>query len=489
MTVSFKKGTQFPFPDHQDRINRYAENMQMFQGKFKDIFDKYNFNPNSSAYVSLNLAGIICKKSADMLLGEAVQVSAGKRDDSEEQKALDRITAQNYLNIINYESALSSSIKGDSFYKIRYGQESQGQLPQELDPSRVIIENLKAETVYPETSPYDDRKIQVYHVCIPYFDREADIWKLYVESHSAGKIVYHEYKLTVAQTDKYGNAVKWQIDKQLGQALEEYTGIALPLIVHVPNFATDSWMGQDDLSEHKSLFDEINNRLTSIASILDKHSDPAIAVPAGLMETDENGNPIFNVGREKVFEMMDKDDIIPKYITWNGQLQEAYSELDRLIDNLMVSAEIPPVALGKSDSGTSGATGLAIRLRMNPLLSKINRKRQYYDKALKQVYYIAQELEKVANDKYQYETVMPVLKFSDGLPKDEMQEANIMAVRTGGQPTISQKAAIMQLTGKTEEQADAEIERISAERAGELEQVKPEPVLAVDPAGKEVDTG
>lgn len=106
MTISFESGTVFPFESHQLRLNRYKENMKMFKGEFKDIFDEYNFNPSGSLYVSLNLAGIICKKSADMLLGEAVQVSAGKRDDSAEQEALDRFSQQNYMNITNYESAL-----------------------------------------------------------------------------------------------------------------------------------------------------------------------------------------------------------------------------------------------------------------------------------------------------------------------------------------------------------------------------------------------
>lgn len=463
MAISFKEGTVFPFPEHQARIHRYKENMQMFRGEYKDLLDQYNFNPSSSTYISLNLAGIICKKSADMLLGEAVQVSAGKRDDSDEQRALDRITADNFMNITNYESALNNGIKGDSFYKVRYGQEAMGQLPADIDAPKVIIENLKAETVYPESSPFNDRLITTYHVCVPVFDSVKDKWMLHVESHTAGKILYHTHELKVAENDRFGNATKWHITKQVGRALEEFTGINMPLIVHAPNIATDGWEGQDDLSEHKSLFDEINNRLTQIAAILDKHSDPAMAIPAGLLDTDENGNPIFNVGREKVFEMLNKEDTVPQYITWNGQLQEAYSELDRLIDNLLMTAEIPAVALGKGDSGTSGATGLAIKFRMSPLLSKINRKRQYYDKALKQVYMIAQQLEKVANSEHQYDTVMPVLKFSDGLPKDTMQEANIAAIRTGGKPTMSQKAAIMELDGKTEEQADAEIERINNE--------------------------
>ena len=113
--IKFDVGTAYPFEGHIKRIKRYKENMQLFRGEYKDIFNKYNFNPNDSLYISMNLAGIICKKSTDMLFGEAVQVSAGKKDNSKEQKLLDKITADNYLNISNYEAGLMASIKGDAF--------------------------------------------------------------------------------------------------------------------------------------------------------------------------------------------------------------------------------------------------------------------------------------------------------------------------------------------------------------------------------------
>lgn len=461
--IEFTMGTEFPFTKHKKRLQRYKVNMKLFRGEFKDVFDRYNINTNDSLYVSLNLAGIICKKSTDMLFGEAVQVSAGKKDNSVEQQALDNITSNNYMNIKNYEAGLLASIKGDSFYKIRWGQEYNGTLPPDVDPSKVIVDLLPAENCFPETSDYDKRKITCTHVCIPVYDSDQKMWILQCESHYPGYIRYHSYKIDVTGYDSYREPTSWKIDKPVGKQYMEYTGIPTPLVVHVPNIATDSWEGMDDLTEHRSLFDEINNRLSQIAAILDKHADPAMAVPAGVLEVDENGNPIFSVNREKVFEIMGKDDILPQYVTWNGQLQHAYSELDRLISNLMKAAEIPEVALGASDSGTSGASGLQVRMRMSPLLAKVNRKKQYFDKALKQIYLVAEYLETVADPEATYTPVVPVLKFSDGLPRDEMNDAQMVAVRTGSKPTMSQKTAIMLLDGKTEEQADAEIERMESE--------------------------
>ncbi|MED4619472.1 phage portal protein, partial [Priestia megaterium] len=224
-----------------------------------------------------------------------------------------------------------------------------------------------------------------------------------------------------------------------------------------------AWECFDDLTYLKPLFDEINNRLSQVASILDKHSNPALALPMGLLVEDENGRPMFNVQDSKVFEIDGKQDIIPQYVTWNGQLIECYSEIDRIVDMILMTAEIPAVALGKSDSGTSGSSGLAIKFRLNSLLAKIKRKRKYYEKGLKRVFLIAQHLEKIVGIA-DYEVTQPKLHFTDGLDKDEMEQANMMAVRTGGAVTMSQKTAIMKLDGLTEEQADAEIVRIEEEQ-------------------------
>lgn len=466
----FKKGEYYPPVEHQERIDRYRENKHLVKGNHWEIFRKYNLSKKSKMYVSVNLAGIIAKKSADFLIGDGVQVTAGKEDNSKEQLAIDRIKEQNDLDILFYESALANAYRGDSFFKVRYGQEYGGIYPVEFDEPRVIIEAISAEYVFPEVSPYNRNLITAYHIAIPIRINEAeDIrkrnnFKLQVESHYAGRIEYSEFELTVLVTTPEGIPLEYKIGNQIGETQVVETGIAIPLVVHVPNHSyDDSWEGQDDLTELKPLFDELNNRFSQVASILDKHSNPALAVPMGLLVEDDQGRPMFNVQDSKVFEIDGKQDIIPQYVTWNGQLIECYSEIDRLIDMILITAEIPAVALGKGDSGTSGSSGLAIKFRLNSLISKIKRKRKYYEKGLKKVFLLAQHLEHVVGIA-DYEITAPKFIFTDGLDKDEMELANMMAVRTGGAITMSQKRAIMLLDGLTEAQADAEIARIEEEQ-------------------------
>jgi len=473
MMAYFENGESFPPVEHQGRVNRYKENKQLFEGKHWELFRQHNFNKAQKMYVSVNLAGVISKKSADFLIGDGVTVSAGKEDNSKEQLAFDRLTEDNNLDILFYESALANAYRGDSFFKVRYGQEYAGLYPQEFDESRVRIETINAENVFPEVSEHNSNLITAYHVAIPvridaYADKKKkNNYKLQVESHFAGRIEYRNYYLTVYRTEADGTPVEYKIGDLIDDPETVNTGVPVPLVVHVPNYSVDDgWGGIDDLSELKPLLDELNNRLSQIADIMDKHSNPAMAIPPNLMVEDENGRLMFRVSDSKVFEV-DKNDIMPQYITWNGQLNEAYQEIDRLISMILTTAEIPEVALGMGDSGTSGSSGLAIKWRMNSLLSKIKRKRKYYEKALKQVFMIAQHLEKSAGVA-DYDITVPKLTFSDGLPKDEMEQTSIALQKTGGAVLMSRKTAMMKLEGLTEEQAEAEIARINDEQDEQL---------------------
>ena len=145
---------------------------------------KIGHRRNELVYISANLPGIICKKSADFLFGESPVFSAGKDDNTPEQLALSRLVEDNDLHITNYESALGNAYRGDSFYKIRYGQNYGGMLDVKYDPFRVFIESQNPEYVFPETIPGDANKILAYHIAYPVLVKYSDgeKWILNVES-------------------------------------------------------------------------------------------------------------------------------------------------------------------------------------------------------------------------------------------------------------------------------------------------------------------
>ena len=491
----FYKGASFPPEEHQNRLRRYAENKKLFLGEHYDVFKRVQNRLSGSqkelVYLSVNLAGIIVKKSADFLFGDSPIYTAGKEDDSEEQKAIERYVKNNHLNIKNYQSALGNGYRGDSFYKVRYAQQYEGALPSSIDPYKVVIENQDASYVFPETMAGNINAIKCYHIAYPIHVHNSDgnEYILQVESHYAGVIEYSQFRMNPTITNVDGSIAEYRIYAEIEAGRKTVTtGVPIPLVVHIPNYTTDdSWQGIDDLTEHLPIFDEINNRLSKISEILDKHADPAIMVPSGTLGEDENGNPTFVVGRDKVFEIMGKDDTKVEYVTWNGQLQAGFEELKMIVKLLLQTAEIPEVALGGGESGTSGSSGLAIKFRMNSLLAKINRKRQFYDKGLKEVLTIAQLLEKSRSASTpKFELFEPIIHFKDGLPKDDTEQANVYALLTGS-GILSKKTALMELKNLTEEQADKELKRISEEADAQAERDATSPSIFNDEEEVEID--
>lgn len=462
----------FPPKEHAERIERYRNNKNLFKGFHHEVFQRQrkhlSQNHNNLLYISANLPALICKKSADFLFGEPVIFDAGVQENSNEQKAMERFNAENNMNILNYESSLGCAYRGDSFFKIRWGQRWGGKVNTKLDPFRVFIEPQNAEYVFPESLPGDAKNVYAYHIVIPVkvSGTNGGEYILKSESHYPGKIVERQYRANPTRNDLHGKPIEFNVYSEIEPDKPKVTNteVPFPLVVHVANFALeDSWEGIDDLTEHHGLFDEINMRLSLIAEILDKHSDPAMAVPPGSLDEDEEGNPIFHAQRDKIFEY-DGSEPKPEYITWNGHLEAAFKELDKLVDLLLITAEIPAVVLGKDNSGTSGSSGSGIKQRMNSLLLKIKRKRQYYEKGLKQVLLIAQMLEHSKAREVDYEIVtQPRVLFNERLADDEMEKATISQIRTGGKTTISRKTVLMEDYGLTEEQAEREIARIREE--------------------------
>lgn len=471
MIEYFKPGEIYPPPEHEQRIQRYRDNAKLYQGKHAELAKQYK-----GFYISANLPGLIIRKAADYLEGDGFTASAQKEDHSKEQKMLERLHEENDLNTLLYEIAIEAAHKGDTFIRVTYGQNLKGIYPASIDPYRVRIESIPAGEVFPQT--IDGRKkIAVFHHAQIHFKNNSErpdtgkAYTLRVETHMPGIVSLREFEFTPVVTsysDTYEPIIEsGRIGEQIGETRIQRTGVQYPLIIHIPNLASpETWEGIDDLTEHKSLFSELNNRLTQVSSILDKHADPALLVPAGLLEEDGTGRPTFRVATSKVIEM-EKDDFEAKYLTWNGQLQNAYSEIDRVENYILMMAEIPKVAIGMDNAGTSGSSGKAIRMRLNNLLTKIKRKRGYMEKGLKRAFIIAQQLEHVLGIA-DYEMTIPKLSFTDGLPRDMAEEVSLALQQNGGLPLKSQKRTIMEVHGLTEEQADSEIERIRKEQQFEV---------------------
>lgn len=121
------------------------------------------------------------------------------------------------------------------------------------------------------------------------------------------------------------------------------------------------------------------------------------------------------------------------------------------------------------ENGQGGAadSGRALKLRLMRTIAKINRKKLYYDQALKEAIYVAQLLAKahgyeVMGKKLPGDAEVPNIVWADGLPIDEQEQIQNMGDRLD-QGTISKTDAISNLDGLDREDAAVKAKEIAAD--------------------------
>lgn len=281
------------------------------------------------------------------------------------------------------------------------------------------------------------------------------------EIHEIGKI-YNEL-WTLKDDGTIGDKV--DIKVVLGIDPEEDTKVDRSLVIHIPNWKTSGrYFGISDYYDLDSLFYAINNRLTKIDNVLDKHTDPILAVPEGVL--DEDGKvkrQALNMieispeaGKEK-----------PEYIVWNANLEAAFKEIDHLVDMFYMVSEISPDVLGMGKGGAV-ESGRALKLKILRTIAKAARKKLYYDRAIKEAVYVAQLVAKAWNldvngVKLKGEPVIPDIEWNDGLPIDDAEaiDDEVKRIDAG---LSSTKDSLMRLDGLDEKAAEAKAKEISDEK-------------------------
>jgi hypothetical protein len=463
----------FPKRADRNRISRYDENDKIY---FGDHFDAFNIRGEKTdekypevyrrlRYVVANFAGLMSRVLADMLFGETVVIDV---KDEKLQNFIDDIMEDNQLLAQLYESELANSRRGDAVFKLRVGQRNPGITDSQ---STIIIEEFPAAIYFPTLEQNMTRNVPKQDVIATVFTQPTADGKvatyLHKEIHVPGKI-YHE---VWSYNQKEGKLISQLNAQDFGYKDVEDTGVNRSLVFHIPNVRDGSgFWGTSDYMDLKSLFFALNNRITKTDNILDKHSDPILAVPPGVI--DENGQV-----RKQALQMFEVDNEQPgfnkpEYIVWNANLDSAFKQIEKLIDMLFLFAEIAPASTG-SDQGSGGQaeSGRALKFKLLATIRKRNRKIRYYDQALKDMLETAQELAKAnrvsINGFTPTKVERPTVKWGDGVINDEVEQTDVAIKRV--EAGLSSKAdAIADLDGITPDEAKKKVKEIDDEATANL---------------------
>ncbi|MFZ4454325.1 portal protein [Salibacterium aidingense] len=487
----FAEGKQFPPAHEVERLAKYKRLRKVFDGKQWEIYERateiLKDTPHADQlrklYIAANIIDPIVKTPADMLVGEKPTFDSGEPADSASHKSVMNIVDSNSLVKLTHESVIGNGIRGDSWIKARYGYREDfselreyglidGEAPEwaEMEP---IIEHVSAANVFPETKQGDVKSFKAVNVAWVEWvlDKREEIPFLNVERHYPGYVIHERYRLYPLSVDeRFGPQIDtFTIGKRVSTGRETdvvETGAKQRSIFHIPHDSLDDqWYGQGTVEKVESLLAAINDRLVQIDYILWKHSDPAMyGPPTGNDDTTKAGGSYHEV---------EKDDVIPGYLTWNSQLDGAFKQLDYLLGKVYQITETPDWMLGtsvvgggtgNSAGGTSHTTNAAIRSRFLPVTKKVKRIRTSVDKALRDAIYVSQQIENYANEGVKgfesYDPVYPTIKWKDGVPRDEKEDAEVSEIRTGGKPTVDQKTSIRRQDDLDDKQAQKILDAI-----------------------------
>ena len=449
-----KKDPVFPYEDSKARLRGYSYYEKLFLGDHFNAFNiridskQYNKAYAQLRYICVNFAGLLSKVVADMLFSEPIKIKVPDGD----QDWIDAFVQENKLDVLFYENALSNSYHGDELFKLR------------IKDKKIIMSNTPPGLYFPEYNRNDvGEDPEVKELAWTFeVDNGTEVKKKYLrkEIHFAGKVVNEIYLMkedkilgkttfVAAGIDNMKNVINTKINKHL--------------LIHIPNWKTTTrFWGLSDYYDLTSVFYAINNRVTKVDNILDKHSDPLLLLPPGIL--DKKGN--VKKSGLGVIEIQNTEDGKPEYVVWDASLENAFKEIDKLVEIFFMMSETSPDILGMGQG--KAESGRALKLKLLRTVAKAARKRLYYNHAIKDVIYRAQLLSKAwnigvgeKNLKLKGEVVMPELDWADGLPQDlvEQIENENKRIDAGTTTTVDAIMRIDQVDEETAKQKAAEIKK------------------------------
>lgn len=439
-------GQTWPPKSEAERLEMYAANRKLFENKHSEVYKEAfkriervisNFQDVVSYPVIINYQKLMSLKVADLLLGEAPTITAGK-EGSVEQLSVDNILTNTDLTNTAYEAAIDVSRYGDGLLYV-YPEEGKGQ-----------IDVTQPPIWFPIVSDMNLKKILYHILAWTYVVGEGDQKKTYLKVHIHEKGQYTEREYLIDGRT---------INKQTKDDVIFQTGLTDYSVIQVPNVLTsDRVHGMDDYTDIDSIISELLVRIGQISRVLDKHANPSVSGPSSALELNPETKE-WQLKMGNFFARDDKESPETKYIVWDASMDANFKIIEQLINLLHAISEMGSSLLGDKGEGDGSApSGTSLRFRLISPLAKVKRIAMRFEPALIKAIKLCSQLR---GEGIVDLTKVPIsVTWNDGLPEDPKEEAEIINLRTANKPTMSVKRALITYDGLSEKDADNEIDAI-----------------------------
>ncbi|GHU90297.1 hypothetical protein FACS1894202_09880 [Clostridia bacterium] len=437
-------GKQFPPPEEKTRLDTYGQNENLFLSRhtevWREAFDRAARllrKRNRDVSTVLNYHQLLSKKTADLICGEPPKLEYEGETDK-----LDALLRNQRFSAKLYELMIDVSRYGNAVVK--------------LVDNRVTV--VSPRCWFPIVDSRDLKNVMSHVIAYPLSDTV-----LYTEIHTPGNIERRRYRL---ERNLIGGLLESGKYEPTGQS-----NLAVQALTNVTH--SGSIYGLDDYTIINSLLEKLMWRLHCADTILDKHSEPSISGPSSALTMDERtGLWLFSAGN--YFKRDVAEDPTVQYITWDGNLEANFREIELLTNQLYILSEMGAAFLEGGDEGAA-SSGTALKLRLVSPRIKAQRLVGLNDATVRDIIAMLGTANGIAVNANDLQLI-----WHDGLPDDPVEDANRRNVETGGKPTKSQYAAIKE-RGLSDAETEAELEQIRKESA-----VSAPSLFALDPTPEDM---
>jgi len=431
------------WPPDKARLDRYARNRLLLEGDHDLVFTGLNEDDAPRIIkMRLNWFKRICTLFGDLAVGQPPQITA------EEQEAVDRITEANSFGLIIYDLIGDLIAFGDSVLKVRW------------DGKRGVISRIDPSNWFPVVDPDDVATFEA-HVIAWGVDYEEKRYAK-VEIHRHGVIEHKLLQLTEDATEIKQVVELATIPRYEKLQPEEETGVDDFLIIPFHNMKSgDGVFGLNDFKDIEDIVSEIERRLIRVSGTLDTFGDPWMCGPSGLRVRDPLTGEVVWASDEK-YIALNEGETPPQILTWDASLVSVFNEIDALLSQLYVMAELSPAAFGETKSGLA-ESGSALKRLMLPTLAKVNRLRLRTKQGLIDTLKTCAEMEVASRMGGASELSNISIEWRSSLPSDPVESANIEKTRRDAGVTSRRSSIARLMENATEEDIDNEVSMIEAE--------------------------
>lgn len=455
-------GQSFPPICEQDRLTRYRQNRDLFNLEhFKgsglrvrddstelpvDVYSRCaerisqvvgNFDDIISFPVLLGYQRLMTLKTADLVCGEYPTIT-GVDDDANQQinDTRDEIGFDDKM----YSTVIDLSRYGDSIWRL-YRDEDSGEN---------TFTCWTPTQWFPVVAQDGTNSIIAHCLCWREsltLDPVNPKWRLHVQIHGCrtADFGHYEYKVFSMMSDGV------TIDTLLSSTTVP-TGFKCCAVIHNKAFSvTDSVYGYDDYMPIDSVLAEIMVRVGQISAILDKHAEPNMTGPVSMLTVDPKTGER-KLAHGKFYGISPGEDY-PKYLTWDGQLEAAFKQLEFLINQLYILSEMGSALIGSKDEGSTAISGTAMRFKLVNPLAKARRIANSMSRSVRKLFAnlcpdVSIKLSNVS------------VEWADGLPDDPREQIESCKLATGETTLMPLEDGIIKYFKKSPEEARKWIDEI-----------------------------